>query len=224
MQGIFFAHLLHDSSVRSAALFIRSCVIRVQNWHIKNIFVQSFKMANEIILNSEQFELTINRLCYQLIENHNDFSNSAIIGLQPRGIYLANRLQKVIKAKADIEVQTGGLDITFFRDDFRRTDRPLIPSATNMDFIVEGKKVILVDDVLYTGRTVRAGLDATMTFGRPSTVELMALIDRRFSRNLPIEPNYVGKSVDTIESERVTVNWAEVDGEDQVILYTPEDE
>jgi len=93
-----------------------------------------------------------------------------------------------------------------------------------MDFIVEGKKVILVDDVLYTGRTVRAGLDATMTFGRPSTVELMALIDRRFSRNLPIEPNYVGKSVDTIESERVTVNWAEVDGKDQVILYTPEDE
>lgn len=186
--------------------------------------MQSFKMANEIILNSEQFELTINRLCYQLIENHNDFSSSAIIGLQPRGIYLANRLQKVIKAKANIEVQTGGLDITFFRDDFRRTDGPLIPSATNMDFIVEGKKVILVDDVLYTGRTVRAGLDATMTFGRPSAVELMALIDRRFSRNLPIEPNYVGKSVDTIESERVTVNWAEVDGEDQVILYTPEDE
>jgi len=108
-------------------------------------------MANEIILNSKQFELTINRLCYQLIENHSDFSKSAIIGLQPRGIYLANRLQSVIQARTGITVQTGGLDITFFRDDFRRTDRPLIPSATNMDFTVEGKKVVLVDDVLYTG-------------------------------------------------------------------------
>ena len=189
---------------------------------INDIFVQSQQMTTEIILNSKQLELTINRLCYQLIENHNDFSNSAIIGLQPRGIYLANRLQEVIKQKAGIEVQTGGLDITFFRDDFRRTDRPLIPSATNMDFIVEGKKVILVDDVLYTGRTVRAGLDATMTFGRPSSVELMTLIDRRFSRNLPIQPNYVGKSVDTIESERVTVSWNEVDGEDKVTLHKSE--
>ena len=177
-------------------------------------------MANEIILNSKQFELTINRLCYQLIENHSDFSKSAIIGLQPRGIYLANRLQTVIKARTGIIVQTGGLDITFFRDDFRRTDRPLIPSATNMDFTVEGKKVVLVDDVLYTGRTVRAGLDATMTFGRPSGIELMALIARRFSRNLPIEPNYVGKSVDTIEAERVTVSWNEIDGKDEVILHT----
>ena len=177
-------------------------------------------MANEIILNSKQFELTINRLCYQLIENHSDFSKSAIIGLQPRGIYLANRLQSVIQARTGITVQTGGLDITFFRDDFRRTDRPLIPSATNMDFTVEGKKVVLVDDVLYTGRTVRAGLDATMTFGRPSGIELMALIDRRFSRNLPIEPNYVGKSVDTIEAERVTVSWNEIDGKDEVILHT----
>ncbi|MDC3338152.1 bifunctional pyr operon transcriptional regulator/uracil phosphoribosyltransferase PyrR [Flavobacteriales bacterium] len=177
-------------------------------------------MANEIILNSKQFELTINRLCYQLIENHSDFSKSAIIGLQPRGIYLANRLQSVIQARTGITVQTGGLDITFFRDDFRRTDRPLIPSATNMDFTVEGKKVVLVDDVLYTGRTVRAGLDATMTFGRPSGIELMALIDRRFSRNLPIEPNYVGKSVDTIEAERVTVSWNEIDGKDEVTLHT----
>ena len=177
-------------------------------------------MANEIILNSKQFELTINRLCYQLIESHSDFSKSAIIGLQPRGIYLANRLQTVIKARTGIIVQTGGLDITFFRDDFRRTDRPLIPSATNMDFTVEGKKVVLVDDVLYTGRTVRAGLDATMTFGRPSGIELMALIDRRFSRNLPIEPNYVGKSVDTIEAERATVSWNEIDGKDEVILHT----
>ncbi len=186
--------------------------------------MQSLRMTTEIILNSTQFGLTINRLCYQLIENHNDFQNSAIIGLQPRGIYLANRLQKVIKEQAGINVQTGGLDITFFRDDFRRTDRPLIPSVTNMDFTVEGKKVILVDDVLYTGRTVRSGLEATMTFGRPKSVELMSFIDRRFSRNLPIQPDYVGRSVDTIDAERVKVSWQEVDGVDQVILHTPEHE
>lgn len=176
------------------------------------------------ILNSRQFELTITRLCFELIENHNDFSNSAIVGLQPRGVFLANRLETVLEQTLGQSVQCGGLDITFFRDDFRRRDQPLIPSVTNMDFIVEDKRVILVDDVLFTGRTVRAGLDALMTFGRPSHVELLTFIDRRFSRNIPIEANYVGKYVDSIESEKVTVHWKEVEGKDRVILYTPEDE
>lgn len=181
-------------------------------------------MSPTEILNSRQFELTITRLCYELIENHNDFSNSAIVGLQPRGVYLANRLQKVLEQTLGSEIQCGGLDITFFRDDFRRTDKPLIPSVTNMDFIVEDKRVILVDDVLYTGRTVRAGLDALMTFGRPSSIELLAFIDRRFSRNIPISANYVGKYVDSIESEKVTVQWQEIDGVDRVTLHTPEHE
>lgn len=177
-------------------------------------------MKPTVIVNSKQFQLTINRLCYQLIENHNDFSNSAIIGLQPRGIYLANRLQNVLKEISGKDVQTGALDITFYRDDFRRGENPLIPSITNLDFSVENKKVILVDDVLYTGRTVRAGLDALMAFGRPSEIELMTFIDRRFSRNIPIQANYVGKSVDTIKTEKVTVNWQETEGVDEVILYT----
>lgn len=177
-------------------------------------------MKPSVIVNSKQFQLTIKRLCYQLIENHNDFSNSAIIGLQPRGIYLANRLKQVLKEISGIDVQTGALDITFYRDDFRRGERPLIPSVTNLDFSIENKKVILVDDVLYTGRTVRAGLDALMAYGRPGEVELMTFIDRRFSRNIPIQANYVGKSVDTIQTERVLVNWLETEGKDEVILYT----
>lgn len=175
-------------------------------------------MSN-IILNKEQFELIINRLSFQLIENHNDFSNSAIIGLQPRGIYLANRLQQTLENITKHKPLTGALDITFYRDDFRRKSHPLIPSVTNLDFSIENKRIIIVDDVLYTGRTVRAGMEAVLSYGRPSEIELMVFIDRRFSRNLPIEPNYIGKSVDSIETERVEVRWKETDNKDQVILY-----
>ena len=178
-------------------------------------------MKTSEVLNSLQFSHTIRRLCYQLIENHNDFSNSAIIGLQPNGIYVANRLQKELAKICNKEILTGSLDITFYRDDFRRNDTPLIPSVTNLDFSIENKMVILVDDVLFTGRTVRSGLDAIMAYGRPSKVELLTLIERRFSHQIPLRPDYIGKSIDTIHAERVTVNWNEKDGMDQVILHTP---
>lgn len=189
--------------------------------HLVNcIFDQSFILMKPIvILNSEKFDVTVKRLCFQLIENHDNFENSVIIGLQPRGVYLAHRLQKILEEQIGSPIQCGGLDITFFRDDFRSKQEPLIPSVTNIDFTVEGKKVILVDDVLYTGRTVRSGLDALMTFGRPYNVELMCLISRRFSRNLPIQPRYIGRSVDAIDAQRVTVEWEETDGEDKVILH-----
>ncbi len=178
-------------------------------------------MQPRLILNSKNFEITINRLCYQLIENHGDFSNSAIIGLQPRGIFLSHRIHKKLsEIFNNTSILSGNLDVTFFRDDFRRRETPLIPSSTQVDFLVENKKVILVDDVLYTGRTIRAGLDAILAFGRPAKVELLTLIDRRYSRHLPIEPNYVGVSVDAIASETVKVNWNEVEGEDQVWLLT----
>lgn len=175
-------------------------------------------MKPRIILNSKSFELTINRLCYQLIENHNDFSESVIIGLQPRGIFMASRIQHqlgLILNKKDIPC--GNLDVTFYRDDFRKKD--LIPTSTEMDFIIENKKVILIDDVLFTGRTIRAGMDAMLAFGRPQIVELLVLIDRRYSRHLPIQPDYVGKIVDTIASERVNVEWKETEGEDKVWLF-----
>lgn len=175
-----------------------------------------------VIINSKSFELTIKRLCFQIIENHNDFSNTAIIGLQPRGIYLAGRIQKELQQILNkTNILCGDLDVTFFRDDFRRREEVVIPKSTQIDFIIEGKKVLLVDDVLYTGRTIRAGLDAMLAFGRPEKVELLVLIDRRFTRDLPIQPNYVGKTVDTIASEKVKVEWQETEGEDKVLLYTP---
>jgi pyrimidine operon attenuation protein/uracil phosphoribosyltransferase len=113
----------------------------------------------------------------------------------------------------------GNLDITFYRDDFRRREKPIIPSVTNIDFSIENKQVILVDDVLFTGRTIRSGLDALLTFGRPTKVQLLVLIDRRFNRDLPIQADYIGKSVDTLFHEKVKVSWLEVDGEDKVELY-----
>ena len=118
------------------------------------------------------------------------------------------------------EIKLGYLDITFFRDDFRRTEKPLEANKTNINFILENKKVIFIDDVLYTGRSIRAALTAVQSFGRPSEIELLVLIDRRFSRNLPIQPDYRGRQVDAINDEKVRVSWKENDGEDAVYLVT----
>jgi pyrimidine operon attenuation protein/uracil phosphoribosyltransferase len=178
-------------------------------------------METQVILNSRHFDLTLKRLCHQLIENHGDFSDTVLIGLQPRGVNVVTRLKQLLEEVLGHEVQCGALDITFYRDDFRRRERPLIPSATNIDFVIEKKKVVLVDDVLYTGRTIRAGLDAMLAFGRPSGVELLALVDRRFKRELPIQADYIGKAVDTLNEERVSVEWKEIEGEDKVVLFTP---
>lgn len=179
-------------------------------------------MEKQVILNKRHIDLTLKRLCYQLIESHNDFSNSIIIGLQPRGIHVAARLKKELESILGKKVVCGNLDITFYRDDFRRREKPLIPSVTNIDFVIEGKNIIIVDDVLFTGRTIRAGLDALLAFGRPSRVELLAFIDRRFNRDLPIQADYIGKTVDTLSQERVSVEWDETEGEDKVVLFTPE--
>jgi len=179
-------------------------------------------MEKQVILNSKHFELTINRLCYQLIERHNDFSDTVLIGLQPRGVNVLERIKTQLETILGSEVVCGKLDITFYRDDFRRRESPIIPSATNIDFVIENKKVVLMDDVLFTGRTIRSGLDALLAFGRPQKVELLSLIDRRFKRDLPIQADYVGKTVDTLISERVSVEWKEIEGEDKVVLFTPE--
>ena len=174
-------------------------------------------MKHRVILEDKQFEISIIRLCHQLIEVHNGFKDSVIIGLQPRGIYLAHRikteLQKILKVK---KINCGDLDITFYRDDFRKKE--LIPNQTNIDFTIEDKNVIMVDDVLFTGRTIRAGLDAMLTFGRPNDVELLVLVDRRLSRHVPIQAKYVGLTIDSIESQNVKVEWKELDGKDRVTL------
>ncbi|QTN39677.1 bifunctional pyr operon transcriptional regulator/uracil phosphoribosyltransferase PyrR [Cryomorphaceae bacterium] len=176
-------------------------------------------MTQRTLLNAKEVDITLNRLSAQLIEQHQDFSDTVIIALQPRGTRLADRLKALVE-RFDIveEVQLGYLDTTFFRDDFRRRDEPLKANQTKIDFLVEGKKVVFVDDVLYTGRSVRSAMDALQSFGRPAQVELLVLIDRRFSRHLPIEPNYTGRSVDSLASERVNVLWKESDGEDKVEL------
>lgn len=172
------------------------------------------------ILSKERFKLTIERLCHQLIENHPNFEDSCIIGIQPRGIMFADRiveqLRKLVKKP---EFDYGKLDITFYRDDFRKRETPLAASTTEMEFLVEDKNVILVDDVLYTGRTIQAALTAINHYGRPRKVELLALIDRRFNRHLPIHCDYSGIVVDALEEAYVKVEWEQIDGADKIKLY-----
>lgn len=176
-------------------------------------------METLTLLDGQKFQITIQRLCHQLIENHNDFSTTVLIGIQPRGVYLAQRIdQELRRIQPKTQLQTGSLDITFFRDDFKTNKDLPAASSTAIDFIIEGKQVVLIDDVLWTGRTIRAALDALLAFGRPQKVELLVLVDRRFSRQLPIEPNYIGIEVDSIDSQKVVVSWTETDQHDRVTL------
>ena len=169
------------------------------------------------ILGEKELQVMLHRLACELIENHTDFSNTVFIGIQPRGTFLAYRLLQLLTTEYKVpSIPYGMLDITFFRDDFMRTSRPLAANSTSIDFIVEDKKVVFIDDVLYTGRSIRAALSAIQSFGRPAEIELLVLIDRRFSRHLPIQPDYSGKQVDAINEERVVVHWKENDGEDAV--------
>ena len=176
-------------------------------------------MGDKILLNSKEIEVIINRLCCQLIENHMDFKQTVLIGIQPRGTFLAQKRVETLSKKYGIsDINFGVLDITFFRDDFRRSEKPLVANTTDINFIVENKQVVFIDDVLYTGRSIRAALTAIQSFGRPSKIELLVFIDRRFSRHLPIQPDYTGWKVDAINEERVVVHWAENDKEDAVYL------
>lgn len=176
-------------------------------------------MSQKVLLNSKEVNIALHRLACQLIENHDDFSDTVLIGIQPRGRFLADRLAQILSKDYKIKnVQLGHLDITFFRDDFRRGQKPLEANTTIIDFIVEDKNVVFIDDVLYTGRSIRSALTAIQSFGRPKNVELLTLIDRRFSRHLPIQPNYKGRQVDAIDNQRVKVHWVENEGEDAVYL------
>ncbi len=168
----------------------------------------------QILLTSQQLALSLNRLSHQLIENITDWENVVFIGLQPRGIFVSNKIVEIIKQLSPKQkIQYGILDITFYRDDVR--DELHNASKTDIPFTIEGKKVILIDDVLYTGRTIRAALDALQDFGRPQKVELCVLVDRRFNRELPIQPDYCGKAIDSIISQKVKVNW----DKEEVVLY-----
>ena len=181
-------------------------------------------MQSRTIIDNTGVNLTITRLCYQLIENHQDFSNTILIALQPRGTFMLDRIMAKLKEiKPNIAPKIGSIDITFYRDDFRRVDSPIVASRTNMEHSIEGRRIVIVDDVLYTGRSVRSAMDALLDFGRPIQVELMVFIDRRFKRHLPIQPEYVGSRVDSLNSERVILSWDEKEGKDEVQLYTIEE-
>ena len=177
------------------------------------------------IVSSKQFKLMIERLAYQLIENHFDFSRTVLVGIQPRGVEFLNRvILKLNEITSNKNIRSGSLDITFFRDDFGRRDSPIEAQKLDMNFSVEGKRVVLIDDVLFTGRSIRSAMDALMNFGRPEQVELMVLIDRRLKRHVPIQPNYVGKTVDSILSEKVVVKWGDESKNDEIILLKSENE
>jgi pyrimidine operon attenuation protein/uracil phosphoribosyltransferase len=176
-------------------------------------------MSQKILLTSAEVNIILHRLACQLIENHLDFSNTVLIGIQPRGIFLANRIKNILEKEYHVQdIKLGFLDITFFRDDFRRGEKQLEANKTQIDFLVENKKVVFIDDVLFTGRSINAALTAIQSFGRPLEIELLVLIDRRFSRHLPIQPDYRGRQVDVIDNEKVKVSWIENDDEDAVYL------
>ena len=181
----------------------------------QSILVKIF-LALKAILTETQVALSIKRLAYQIFENHFQLNNTALIGIQPRGIYVSDRLVESLKTMVQQPVLYGKLDITFYRDDIRKNLH--LANQTHIPFSIENKNVIIVDDVLWTGRTVRAALDALQDFGRPAKVELCVLIDRRFNLQLPIQADYTGRAIDSFTSQKVLVKWQEKDGKDEVIL------
>ena len=184
-----------------------------------SLFVSYFykKLGLKTVLNEQQLSITLKRLAHQVLENHVDLKDTVIIGIQPRGIYVSDQVIAEIKSLLPAEkIHYGKLDITFYRDDIRKELH--VANHTDIPFSIENKNVVLIDDVLYTGRTIRAALDALLAFGRPSKVELCILIDRRFSRQLPIQPDYTGKAIDSIISQKVKVFWKQKDGKQEVVL------
>ena len=161
--------------------------------------------------------MSVKRLAQQILENHLHLENTVLIGIQPRGIYVSDRIVEELKNMHSIsKIDYGKLDITFYRDDVRKEIK--IANQTDIPFSIENKNVVIIDDVLWTGRTIRAALDALLDFGRPAKVELCVLIDRRFSRELPIHADYVGRTIDTFPSQKVKVYWKEKDERDEVVL------
>jgi pyrimidine operon attenuation protein/uracil phosphoribosyltransferase len=168
----------------------------------------------QILLNPDQLELTINRLAHQLLEEEQGIEDTVFIGLQPRGIIISDRIIDAIKTIHTKAVSYGKLDITFYRDDIRSEIHRA--NQTDIPFSIENKIVILIDDVLYTGRTVRAALDALQDFGRPRAVKLCVLVNRRFGRELPIQPDYSGITIDSNNTQKVKV----IKDTREVILYS----
>jgi len=178
----------------------------------------------KIILKENRFHLTLERLAQELIECYGDFSNCCIIGIQEKGVVLAERLIALInERKKKLDIRFGKLDITFYRDDFRTRKIPITANLTEIEFMLDGKEVILVDDVLYTGRTIQSALSALQDYGRPAKVQLLVMVDRRFNRHLPIQPDFTGLVVDSLDEAYVKVLHKKIDKKDQVLLFPIKD-
>jgi pyrimidine operon attenuation protein/uracil phosphoribosyltransferase len=175
-------------------------------------------MAAKVLLNEIKVSIILSRLCQQLIERHKDLSNVVLVGLQPRGTSLLEQLLKLLKEQGLKSIKSGKLDITFFRDDFRRNEEPLYAKTTEISDTLEGRDVVLVDDVLFTGRSIRAALSAIDSYGRPKSIELLVLVDRRFSRHLPIQPDYLGAQIDALQGDKVKVVWSDLPKKSVVYL------
>jgi pyrimidine operon attenuation protein / uracil phosphoribosyltransferase len=195
-------------------------VTKHEKRNTKNAYLCRMAAESKILLTQERLAITLERLCHQLLEDWGDFSNACLIGIQPRGVPLANRLhQRLQELTGNDHIEYGRLDITFYRDDFRKHDKPLSPYPNEIDFIVTDKRVLLIDDVLYTGRTIQAALSALQHYGRPKKVDLLVLVDRHFNRHLPIRPDYKGIRVDAVDEAYVRVRWEEIHGTEQVLLF-----
>ena len=167
-------------------------------------------MPKKVLLDSKKIDIILNRLVCQLVENHKDFDNTVLIGLQPRGTFLIDKILEIFnKEYPTIDIKSGILDFTFFRDDFRRSEKTLSASSTQISFSIENKNVVLIDDVLFTGRSIKAAMSSMDSYGRPNSIELLVLIDRRYKREIPIEANYCGAKIDTFKGDRVNVVWGE---------------
>jgi pyrimidine operon attenuation protein/uracil phosphoribosyltransferase len=185
--------------------------------------------AGRILLDGEAIGRTLSRIAHEIIERNDELDTVALVGIHTRGVPLSQRLRRLVEEHAGVELELGQLDITFHRDDVHVRDgqaprrRQPVVRDTKLDFELEGRTVILVDDVLYTGRTIRAAFDALLDFGRPARVQLAVLADRGH-RELPIRPDYVGKNLPTAREERVQVQLVEIDEIDQVLLIEQPEE
>ena len=176
-------------------------------------------MPKKILLDSKKIDLILSRLVCELVENHKDFNNTVLIGLQPRGTYLIEKILDIFKKKyPNINIKSGILDFTFFRDDFRRSEKTLKASSTQINFSIENKNVVLIDDVLFTGRSIKAAMSSIDSYGRPNSIELLVLIDRRYRREIPIQANYCGAKIDTFKGDKVNVVWNENSKKDVIYI------
>ena len=176
--------------------------------------------AGRVLLDEADLQRTLRRIAHEIVEKHPDLDGLALVGIHTRGVYLADRLAELVEQFTGTRVPTGALDISFYRDDVRAHPQPVV-RATRLDFELDERSVVLVDDVLFTGRTIRSAIEALFGFGRPQRVQLAVLVDRGH-RELPIRPDYVGKNLPTSRTERVNVQLSEVDDVDRIVLLTAE--